>query len=260
MVIVLALVAIGGCMLLTRQPSTVTSIHLTLGNPSNASASTPDNYLIEKPQYALSYNSTQRIPNWSSWQLNASWLGNVPRRNDFRPDETLPQGWYRVTPTDYNGSRFDRGHMTPSADRTSTPEANSATFLMTNILPQAPDNNQGPWARLEDYCRDLVKQGKELYIVSGGAGRKRTLRTGVVAPASVWKVIVVMDRPGLGLVGITEKTRTIAVTLPNSQGIREQDWRTFQVSIDAIESATGYNFLSNVPESVQAVLESRVDR
>ena len=255
------LLAIVGCMWLLRpSPPGAGSVHLTLGNPSGASTNTPDNYLLEKPQYALSYNNSQRLPNWSSWQLNASWLGNMPRRNDFRPDDTLPQGWHRVTPAEYNGSSFDRGHMTPSADRTNNPENNSATFLMTNILPQAPDNNQGPWADLENYCRDLVKQGKELYIVSGGAGKKQALRSGIGVPANVWKVIVVLERPGLGLSGVTDRTRTIAVTMPNAQGIREKDWRSFRVSIDAIETATGYNFLSNVSESVQAALESQVDR
>ena len=39
--------------------------------------------------------------------------------------------------------------MTPNADRdkeTSIP-INQATFLMSNMVAQAPDNNQGPWAR-----------------------------------------------------------------------------------------------------------------
>ncbi|MBD2019498.1 DNA/RNA non-specific endonuclease [Leptolyngbya sp. FACHB-36] len=269
----LLLMAVVGCGLLLRSPlpgfnpPAVTSVHLTLGNPSGASR-TPTNYLIGKPQYALSYNNQTHTPNWVSWQLNASWLGNVPRRNDFRPDETLPSGWYRVTPSDYNGSGFDRGHMTPSADRSSTVENNSATFLMTNILPQAPDNNQGPWAELENYCRDLVRQGKELYLVAGGYGSKRTIalrRTDspndrIVAPANVWKVAVVLDQPGQGLQGIGDRTRVIAVNMPNNQGIRETDWRTFRVSVDSIEAATGYDLLSSLPAAIQDQLERRVDQ
>ncbi|WP_255412675.1 DNA/RNA non-specific endonuclease [Chitinophaga sp. S165] len=39
---------------------------------------------------------------------------------------------------------MDRGHNCPSADRTST-TANSSTFLMTNMIPQAPQNNQQTW-------------------------------------------------------------------------------------------------------------------
>lgn len=256
-----ALLVVGCSALLP--PPTITNVHLTLGNPSNATPnpSNADNYLMEKPQYVLSYNNSQRIPNWVSWQLNQSWLGTAPRRNDFRPDSSLPQGWYQVTPTDYNNSGYDRGHMAPSADRTNTPENNSATFLMTNILPQAPDNNQGPWAQLEDYCRDLVKQGKEIYIVSGGYGKKVAIAKGKVTPPThVWKVAVVLDKPGLGLAGITDKTRVIAVDMPNNQGIRETSWRKFRVSVDQIEAATGYNLLSNVSEAVQKTLESQVDQ
>ncbi|MBD6618470.1 DNA/RNA non-specific endonuclease [Komarekiella sp. 'clone 1'] len=245
------------------------SVHLTLGNPSNAttSVSSPNNYLLSKAQYALSYSRDRGTPNWVSWQLNSSWLGSTPRQDDFRADTTLPTGWYRVTGSDYSGSGFDRGHMTPSADRTSTVTNNSATFLMTNMVPQSPDNNQGPWASLENYSRDLVRQGRELYIISGtygiggtgSNGRKYTITNGKVqVPNRVWKVIVVSN-PGVGASGITTNTRVISVDLPNTQGIRNNDWRTYRVSVDSIELKTGFNLLSNVSTSVQSVIESRVD-
>jgi len=86
--------------------TTYKSVHLTLGNPSGASASVsnPDNYLMVKPQYALSYNRSKGTANWVSWELNKSYLGNVDRQNDFRPDDTLPPGWERVTPSVYSRS------------------------------------------------------------------------------------------------------------------------------------------------------------
>ncbi|XHX79358.1 MAG: DNA/RNA non-specific endonuclease [Stenomitos frigidus ULC029] len=250
-----------GCNLLLKPPAT-TSVHLALGNPSNATASplSPDNYLMVKPEYALSYNSSKRIPNWVSWQLNESWLGTVRRSNDFRPDDQLPAAWYRVLPTDYNGIGFDRGHLAPSGDRTNTSDANSATFLMTNILPQSKANNQGPWQQLESDCRSWVRQGKELYIVAGSDGKKRVLaKGGIVVPTHTWKVIVVLDRPGADSRAINEQTRVIAVRMPNLEGIRETDWQTYRVSVDAIEAATGYDFLTTVPVDVQTVLERRVD-
>ncbi|MEB3338533.1 MAG: DNA/RNA non-specific endonuclease, partial [Leptolyngbyaceae bacterium] len=144
------------------------SIHLTLGNPSKATTNPVDsnNYLMRKPEYALSYNKDQRIPNWVSWQLNGTWLGTTDRQEAWSPDPDLPADWDPVTPTDYRGSRYDRGHMTPSADRTKDATTNAATFVMTNIVPQTADNNRGPWRELEEYCRDLVREGKELYIVA----------------------------------------------------------------------------------------------
>ncbi|OUJ70282.1 hypothetical protein BXP70_24615 [Hymenobacter crusticola] len=51
---------------------------------------------------------------------------------------TLPAGWYRVTTNSYTGSGFDRRQNCPSANRTNSVEDNSATFLLNNIMPQAP--------------------------------------------------------------------------------------------------------------------------
>ncbi len=245
------------------------NVNLLLGNPSHATTTlaNENNYLILRPQYAVSYNRSKGIPNWTSWQLNQSWLGNNPRP-PFTPDPTLPEAWYRVKPNDYNGSGFDRGHMTPAADRNKTPEDSTAVFVMSNIVPQAPDNNQGPWEELESYCRELAKQGKELYIVAGVSGTGGTGKNGyqttisnskIAVPASTWKVIVVLDKPGLGLNGVTTSTRVIAVNMPNQQGIKDKSWKSFRTSVDAIESSTGYDFLSNVPPSVQNVIEARVD-
>ncbi|WP_253188268.1 DNA/RNA non-specific endonuclease [Leptolyngbya sp. 'hensonii'] len=246
-----------------------------MGNPSNAITSTsyPNNYLMVKSQYVLSYNNSKRIPNWVSWQLNSSWLGSAPRQDDFRADTTLPSSFYRVSGSDYSGSGFDRGHMTPSADRTSSVTNNSATFLMTNMIPQSPDNNQGVWANLEDYARTLVGQGKELYIISGAYGSCGTGSAGykcsfpaktnpsyaITVPNRTWKVIVVLDRPGLGVSGVTTTTRVISVDIPNTQGVRNANWRSYRVSVDSLEQKTGYNFLSAVPSSVQNVIEAKVD-
>lgn len=249
-------------------PAQSSNVHLKMGNPSGASTSNLNNYLLVKSQYATSHNCSQGIPNWVSWQLNSSWLGSTPRQDNFRADTTLPSGCYRVTSSDYTGSGFDRGHMAPSADRTNTTANNSATFLMTNILPQAPDNNQGPWADLEDYGRELVRQGKELYIVSGSYGSggigsngfASTISSGrITVPDRVWKAIIVLDRPGSEASDVSTATRVIAVDMPNEQGIRNNDWRSYRVSVNTIESRTGYNLFSNVSDSVENIIESEVD-
>src|SRR6476469_3308890 len=141
----------------TPKPPTLKSVHLLLGNPSGAaeSVTTPDNYLMVKPQYALSYNRSKEIPNWVSWQLNKSWLGSADRQNNFRHDPLIPAGWFKATPTFYAGSGYDKGHIVPSADRTKTVDDNSSTFLMTNMMPQTPDNNRNTWGNLEDYSREM---------------------------------------------------------------------------------------------------------
>jgi|GEM_PF-443037 len=253
----------------TPTPTPSASVHLTMGNPSNATpdVNQPTNYLLVKEGYALAYHRDRGTPVWTSWHLDPSWLGSAPRQNDFRNDPSLPSGWYQVQGTDYSGSGFDRGHMTPSADRTSTVALNSETFFMTNILPQAPQNNQVTWNNLEQDLRALVGQGNELYIISGGVGAggsgdngfATTIAGGrVTVPAQTWKVAIVLPQGTNDVSRVTTSTRVIAVIMPNSNNINS-DWRTYRVSVDQVEQLTGFDFFSNVEDSVENAIEAGVD-
>jgi len=248
------------------------SVHLTMGNPSNGAAATsqPLNYLMVKPTYALSYNRDKGTPNWVSWHLDSSWYGTLARVDTFRPDPAVPPDWYRAQSFDYSGSGFDRGHMTPNADRDNQFRIpiNQETYLMSNMVPQSPDNNQGPWADLEAYLRTLTDVGNEIYIVSGpngvgGVGSNSgstvmTIANGhVTVPSSTWKVALVLPKQdGDDISRVTCSTRTIAVLMPNVQGIRGNPWDTYLTTVDAIEQLTGYDFYSNLPPAVQACIEA----
>jgi endonuclease G len=239
------------------------SKHTTLGIPFPASTSDPNNFLSAKSGYVISYNSGRKIPNWVSWELNTSYLGSTARQDDFRPDDTLPASLPQAQLADYSGSGFDRGHMCPSADRTLTVTANQQTFYLTNMVPQSANNNRGPWADLEAEARTLAQSGKELFIISGGvfSAGSATIGSGVAVPDKTFKVIVVLDAVGQGASAVNTNTRVISVMMPNrdSQISLSADWRSFRVSVDAIEAATGDNFLSDVDPAVQSVIEARVD-
>jgi endonuclease G len=243
--------------------------NLLLGNPSNATSSTrkPNNYLITKPYYTLSYNRSRGGPNWVSWYLGNEWIGRTKRSNDFRADDSLPPGWYRVQHTSYQGSGFERGHNCPSADRSNTLKANSATFLMTNMIPQAPANNQHTWGNLESYERLLVNQGNEVYVIMGSYGKggygtrgfHTTIDSGrVTVPAYIWKVLVVLPNGNNDLHRVTNDTRVIAVITPNNNAI-EPDWTNYLCTVRDIEKATGYNILSKLPKTIQDVIETSKD-
>ncbi|MGI4738671.1 MAG: DNA/RNA non-specific endonuclease [Janthinobacterium lividum] len=243
--------------------------NLALGNPSGAVASeaSPTNYLLVKNQYTLSYHRDQGKPNWVSWHLSAAWEGSAPRQDDFRADASLPSGWYQVKATDYVGSGFDRGHNCPSADRTSSVADNSATFLMSNMMPQAPNNNQQTWASLENYARALVDAGNELYIVCGSYGRGGTGSAGyqttiaggrVTVPAHCWKVLVVLPVGTNDVARITSSTRVIAIDTPNDNAL-SASWGSYRTSVNKIETATGLDLLSALPTSLQNTLEARTD-
>jgi endonuclease G len=215
-----------------------------------------------KSGYVISYNSGRKVPNWTSWELNASYLGSTSRQDTFRQDDTLPSNMPQASLADYSGSGYDRGHMCPSGDRTLTVTANSQTFYLTNMVPQAAANNQGPWNELENYSRSLAQNGKELFIISGGTFSPSSLSvgSGVKVPDKTWKVIVVLDAAGQGVSSVTTSTRVIGVLIPNNNSISSSTpWRNFRVSVDSIEALTGHDYLSDVDPAIQSVVESRVD-
>lgn len=236
------------------------SRHLALGNPSGASSdpAQPANYLIVRDQYALSYQRDRGIPMWVSWHLDASDLGATPRYSGpFITDTSLPIGWPRVTHNDYTNSGYDRGHMTPSADRTATVADNEATFILTNVLPQAPTNNQGLWAQLEEHARDLVRQGNELYIISGGSGALGTLAGGkLTIPAVVWKVILVLP-VGMGddAARVTATTQVLAVWTPNDESVAGKSWQEYTTTARCIEQRTGLDLFAPVGDVAEATIE-----
>ncbi len=243
--------------------------HIAMGNPGNAQYNIdfPNNYLMSISQYIISYNNSKRTANWVSWHLSPEWIGDVDRQDDFRANLDLPSAWYHVDENDYSGSGFDRGHLCPSADRTNTIVDNSSTFLMTNMMPQSPNNNQVTWANLESYCRSLVSDGKELYIIAGPYGQggtgsngyKTTVGNEVVVPSDTWKVIMVLPAGANDLTRVSTSTRVIAVKMPNNMTCSSQPWTHYRTSVDAIETLTGFDFFSNVSADIQAVIETRVD-
>lgn len=245
--------------------------HLELGNPSNATSNlaAPSNYLLSKTQYVLSYNNSRGSANWVAWHLSNAWKGPAARCDCFTADTQIPSSFFRAASTSYSNTGFDRGHMCPSEDRDGSSTDNAATFLMSNIIPQAPNNNQITWNALEAYCRTLMNQGNELYIVSGGYGSggtgslggvTQTIANGAITvPARVWKAVVVLPIGSNDLSRVSSSTRVIAIDVPNTQTASSQPWSAYRTSIDAIEAQTGLDLFNLVPLEIQAAIESQVD-
>ena len=240
--------------------------NLTFGNPSNAGTSS-NNYFLSRPDYTLSYNNSRGTANWVSWHLSTAWRGDASRCNCFKSDTALPSSFYRPTGSSYRNSGFDRGHLCPSADRNLNATSNSNTYFMTNMAPQAPDNNQRAWASFENYLRGLTDSGNEIHIVSGvigvgGSGRNgsaTTIDSGrITVPDSFWKVALILPNGSNDINRVTTSTRIIAINMQNDQGI-STNWRNFRTSVNAIESLTGYDLFENINNSVESVIEAQVD-
>jgi endonuclease G len=262
-------------------------VQMLMGNPSGATddPEKPDNFLMQKPYFALSYNNAKATPNWVSWRLRGDDLGRIQRDKrfqpggelSFRPDPDLvklAKKWpvfNVVSPRYYDGSGFDRGHMCPFGDRTSTEEAAGSTFIMTNMVPQSPASNRNAWADFEEHCRSLVrKKHQTLYIVAGPQGmggegekgRKDTIGfpSKVTVPAKCWKVVLALD-DGKGDAGdldrVSRNSRVYAVVMPNDQSVGH-GWDEYLTSVKKVEELTGYHFFDRVPAPVIGPLKERM--
>ncbi len=242
--------------------------NLAMGNPSEA-GSQENNYLMKKNTYCLSYNRSKGTANWVSWHLSMAWKGDATRTHNFRPDNALPKTWFLASTSDYTNTGFDRGHLCPSDDRDGSVSDNDETFLMSNIAPQAPNNNRNTWEQLESYCRKLAAEGNELYIIAGVYGKggigsngtkTNTIADGnITVPSNFWKVILILPNGNSDINRVSENTRAIAINIPNKDNVANTPWVNYRTSVDAIENLTGYDFFSNVSVSIQKIIEAKTD-
>ncbi|MGB4844616.1 MAG: DNA/RNA non-specific endonuclease [Ferruginibacter sp.] len=252
-----------------------------LGNPTNAQASFsfPENYLKDNNYYKMAYSRSRGTPVWIAWHLQSEDVGSASRQDDYRADPNLPIGWYQVQDNSYSGSGFDRGHNCPSGDRTSSIAANSSTFLMTNMVPQASSMNGGPWAGLEDFVRNnLVSTNNEAYIFMGNYGQGgyntsstlvNTINGGnVTVPAKIWKVVVIMPKGTNDLTRINSSTVVLTVNMPNDNrlytgGGSSNLWRNYLTTVTNLENeANSYgvplNLFQSIADSVRPVLKAKL--
>ena len=212
------------------------SLLLSVGVPniSGASSASTTNYLSVKKGYVMSYNGVEGRANWVGWTLKASDVGAVDRTNRFVQDESFPRSFKIVDERDYAHSGYDRGHLCNSEDRTSSYYLNEETFLMSNMIPQTPELNRGPFKMLEEYCRKLaIKKGQNLLIYAGGIGAKDRLFSGVIVPTYCWKVVYTPDK-------------IWCILFPNERDLNK-NWQTYSVPLETLEKMTGFDFPRKLP-------------
>jgi DNA/RNA endonuclease G (NUC1) len=251
----------------TRVPPSSTTAQYAnnaeFGEPTDADAN--DDYLVRRREFTSSYNVNRGAPNWVAYEFDATHFGTEDRCDCFTHDPDVP--FARLSTADYTGAGafhgygIDRGHLARSFDRTAGASDNATTFLFSNIIPQAADNNQGPWSDLEFVLGDRARiDGREVYVIAGAFGNKGTLKNEgkIVIPTHTWKVALVLPRDR-GLADIRDYRdvlETIAVIMPNDAGIRDVPWETYRVTVDEVEARTGYNLLALLDDDTEDAIEA----
>lgn len=211
----------------------------------------PSDLIVEHLGYTLCYSEKDEQAVWVAYELTASETKNRLRRSDnFREDPAIPTG--SATPSDYQGSGYDRGHLAPAADMEWSKEVMSESFFMSNMSPQKPDLNRGKWKDLEEQVREWAVQNGALYVVTGPTLTQKALGTigknKVTVPASYYKVIVDLSEPEIKGVGFL---------MPNTA--LKESVASYAVPIDQIEKVTGLNFFPKLSAQTEKVVEGSID-
>ena len=141
--------------------------------------------------------------------------------------------------------------MAPSADFGWSAVAMDESFLLSNMVPQDPKNNQQIWANLEAHVRDWAILRGEIFIYTGAIydndmAEKTIGENKVGVPDSLYKVVY-----------DPKANEAIAFILPN-EAIPTKDLPKYIVSVRYIEYVTGLNFLSALPRKEQNRIEKKI--
>ncbi|MDC0711270.1 DNA/RNA non-specific endonuclease [Stigmatella sp. ncwal1] len=226
---------------------------------------------LVKEYMRLSMDEAKNVPTFVSYMLSAADIQETPvevsrDKSHFHRDPEL--GTAGVVDSDYTGSGFDRGHMKP-AEGSPTQEAMDESHLMSNVAPQHPDLNRQAWRTLEDAVNDLVlASGGKAHIITGnlylnaqgkplppeaidtlGANTRR-----IAVPTHQFKSVL-LELPNGNLSMFAYMVPNVKDAPTTKDGITPF-LEASRTSVDALEGLLGQDLYSQLPEALQARLES----
>ncbi len=205
--------------------------------------------IIHHAHYSLAYNEDREQADWVAYPLTRKELAekNVKRTDWFEQDKKVIGK--SAHHGDYKGSGYTRGHMAPAGDMAFSLTAMEQSFLMSNMSPQIRTFNNGIWRELEENVRDWAYKAGEVYLVSGpifDKNPKEIGRSRVDVPSHFYKIILDIE---------SKQQKAVAFLIPHETS--DKHLRDYSVSIDEIESLTGFDFFHNLlSEEEEASLEA----
>jgi endonuclease G len=230
--------------------------HMFQGLPK-ATRSSSEFTLLCNEGYAVGYSEARKDPLWAAYRLHrVENPTSAKRPGRFRADDRTTA---RVRHEDYvqHAPRlYDRGHMAPNhavATRYG-PEAQVETFLMSNVCPQAAPLNQQTWQYLEQVIAGTWSSRHDvLWVVTGPIFDREAddpaaqRLNGVAQIPAAFYTIVAEDHDG--------KVNLLAVVM--SQDVKgQQVLKDFTTTANQIETLTGLDFFSELPDAVENAVEA----
>ncbi|CAK4656637.1 unnamed protein product [Aphanomyces euteiches] len=245
------------------QPDTTSSIPAheatRFGYPST-------NNIKVRDGYVLSYDRRLRNASWVAEYITRESLKkneDADRlKSSFKADPTTPD-IFRVSPSDFHNSGYDRGHLAPARDMSTSQDALNQSFLMTNVSPQVGKGfNRGYWSRLEGFVRHLASHYGGVYVITGplflpsrqpGSDTYQVTypifgspTKPIAVPTHFFKVVLVeVTRQG------QKQYLSAGFVLPNQAIPDKTNLLEFLRPIDFIERVSGLLFFDHLRESTK---------
>ena len=203
--------------------------------------------VIHRAGYSLAYDGKNRHASWVYEELTAESLqGSTDRSHfDFMEDPLIHPS-LRAQKSDYRGSGFDRGHLSPAANARANAQAMRDTFYLSNISPQHPELNRKYWVKLEKHIREMTKSYSKVYVITGPLFLPETEKDGkkyvryqvigennVAVPTHYFKVIYGKK---------DQSVATEAYIIPNRPIDNNTPLNSFAVTLEKVEKAAGLIF------------------
>ena len=220
----------------------------------------------------MSYNTETRQPNWVAWRLASehtdgpftrkgvpyydengkavginSFSEDIIRGNYF-VDMDVPSPRQEHIDWKEHPAGIDHGHMCPAADCKWDKGAMNQSFLLTNMCPQNHDLNGGDWDKLENKCRSWAKCYGEIYIVAGPIFENDEWccfgLNNIPIPDAFFKVIL----------RYSNIPKALGFIFPNNG--TQHSLHYYVLPVDEVEKATGIDFFAELPDDIEAEVES----
>lgn len=203
--------------------------------------------ILRRTGFTVGLDTARRQARWVAYLLTGNELVKEAKRDDhFFSDEDA--GDFVAVDADYRKSGYDRGHLAPAADMAWSAKSMHESFGFINITPQKPGFNRGIWKKIEEQVRKYAEKYDSVWIASGPLfSRADTLKLKgrIPVPGRFFKVL---------LIHFNGHWQSVAFLLPN-EGSQEAFGR-FAVSVDSVESISGLDFFSLLPDPVEAETEA----
>ncbi|MEE9569819.1 MAG: DNA/RNA non-specific endonuclease [Candidatus Binatia bacterium] len=251
------LLLILSCTATSPQPNwaDLSSTHVFAGEPQGQAIQ-----VLKNQRWSLGYDEEKKNPAWSAYALGPIAHKKHKRVSRFSVDRRTQS---RVKHGDYTNTGYSRGHMAPSYGIYSRlgKDAQKETYLCSNICPQKQKHNGGIWLKLEATVAGdgkgeggwAEKYGK-VFVICGpiyDLDSTATLPAGIAIPDAFYKILVRIE---------DETIQALAFLIPHAPDQTGGKWgelATYLTSVDDVEAKTSLDFMSDLPDALEAEVERR---